>query len=107
MNAELLALHEENVNFVKDALYTHARQVENFCQAEQSRAAAGVANANRDAKGQRHARRLVSQLEQLIKTARGSEALVRSMNLEVLEARAERLAELLDDAENPAGCEVA
>ena len=99
MDIDLNAVSPEHITFLKDALYTHTRQVEDFCRAECQRVRDDIADANVRARVPLRSRRLVQQLEELIKSARNSENLLRAVNLEQLEARTERLQRLL--AETP------
>ena len=97
MDIDLNAVSPEHITFLKDALYTHTRQVEEFCRAECQRVREDIADANLRAQAPLRSRRLVQQLEDLLKSARNSENLLRAVNLEQLEARTERLQHLLDE----------
>ncbi|GHS92356.1 hypothetical protein FACS1894139_06360 [Planctomycetales bacterium] len=85
------------IEFLKDALYVHTRQVENYCRSELRRVQSAIQTENVRASESTRGQRLVKQLEDLIKTARGSECLKRAVNLEQLEARTDRLLHLLND----------
>lgn len=82
---------EQTVDFIKTALYEHTKQVEHFCRAEYER-------AKNSPTTMQQSEILIKQLETLIRTARTTDSLVRAVNLEQLEARADRLMLLLEDA---------
>lgn len=107
METDYSAVSPEHIKFLKDALYTHALQVEDFCRAECRRAQDAIASENHKAVTPLKSRKLVKQLEELIKTARTSENLLRSVNLEQLEARTERLQQLLEELPEDDCAEVA
>ena len=95
--------HQENnqskISFLRDALYTHARQVSEFCQSGFNRvdSYAGERRLEQYEDFSSRAFRLVDQLNHLITCARNSRSLSLTINLEQLEAKADYLYEQLEN----------
>lgn len=81
------------ISFLRDALYTHAKQVSDFCQSGFSR----VDSYSADKRPEQYqdfstrAVKLIDQLSHLIKCARNANSLSNTLNLEQLEAKADSL----------------
>lgn len=87
------------ISFLRDALYTHARQVSQFCQSGFNR----VDSYTAERRTQQYedfslrATRLIDQLVHLIGCARNAPSLSSTLNLEQLEAKAEMLYSQLEE----------
>ena len=87
------------ISFLRDALYTHARQVSEFCQSGFNRVNSYTPEERQEQYADFSARafRLVEQLNHLITCARNSRSLSGTINIEQLEAKTDYLYEQLED----------
>ncbi len=92
------------ITFLRDALYTHARQVSDFCQSGFKRLESYAEPEKQEQYTDFSVRalRLIDQLAHLITCARNARSLSNTINLEQLEAKAE----LLYDQLETFGCEL-
>lgn len=89
MNNETKTIEDSKVDFLRQALVTHAKQVKDFCTAGVSRIG-DYDDKMREKHGDEFISRaliLVNQLEALMITARRAPALKNTLNLEQLEAQ--------------------
>ncbi len=92
------------ITFLRDALYTHAKQVSDFCQNGFKRMDSYAISEKQEqyADFSVRALRLIDQLTHLITCARNARSLSKTINLEQLEAKAENLYCQLENY----GCEI-
>ena len=89
------------ISFLRDALYTHAKQVSQFCQSGFKRIESytGEKKIEQFSEFSARASRLIDQLIHLISCARNAPTLSSTLNLEQLEAKADILYTQLNEYE--------
>ncbi len=90
------------ISFLKDALYTHARQVNDFCQSGFRRIESydPAQRSMHYSDFAERATRLLDQLSHLLRSARNAKSLSTTINLEQLEAKVIQLYAQFDSYEN-------